>query len=166
MGLVSRIWAASVCVVGTSVLVACGGSVADADADSGTRGTSRSSEPPTPFCQAARANAEAIRPLNAMANSGSRPDSLANTVDQVRRTGAELLRVAPDEIRLDVERTVQSVNLQLDALVANGGDAAAVARDPELVARLSSPELAGAGERYRSYVNRTCTASGSSRGTG
>ena len=163
MGLVSRIWAASVCVLGTSVLVACGGSVADADADSGTRGTS---PPPTPFCLAARANAEAIRPLNAMANSGSRPDSLANTVDQVRRTGAELLRVAPDEIRLDVERTVQSVNLQLDALVANGGDAAAVARDPELVARLSSPELAGAGERYRSYVNRTCTASGSSRGTG
>ena len=101
-----------------------------------------------------------------MATRGTRPDSLANTVDQVRRTGAELLRVAPDEMRLDVERTVQSVNLQLDALVANRGDAAAVARDPELVARLSSPELAGAGERYRSYVSRTCTASGSSRGTG
>ena len=53
---------------------------------------------------------------------------------------------------------MQAVNLQLDVLVANGGDAAAIARDPELVARLSSPELAGAGERYRTYVNRTCTA--------
>ena len=61
---------------------------------------------------------------------------------------------------------MQAVNLQLDALVANGGDAAAIARDPELVARLSSPELTGAGERYRTYVNRTCTASGVPRGTG
>ena len=63
-------------------------------------------------------------------------------------------------------RGPQAVNLQLDVLVANGGDVAAVARDPELAARLSAPDLAGAGERYRSYVSRTCTASQSSRGTG
>jgi hypothetical protein len=165
MGLVSRVGAAAVTVLSSSLLMACGGSVADADSD-GRLVPTRSSGPPSPFCAAARANAEAIRPLNAMASGGARPESLGNTVDEVRRTGAELLRVAPDEIRTDVERTVLAVNLQLDALVANGGDAAAIARDPELVARLSSPELTGAGERYRTYVNRTCTASGVPRGNG
>ena len=166
MGQVSRLVAATVAVLGSVLLVACGGSVADADSNSEGLAQSRDSAPPSPFCAAARANAEAIRPLNAMATGGTRPDSLSSTVDDVRRTGAELVRVAPDEIRSDVERTVQAVNLQLDALVANGGDTGALARDPELVARLSSPELAGAGERYRTYVNRTCTASGAQRGSG
>lgn len=164
MDLVSRISAAAVAVLGSSLLVACGGSVADADSD-GALGRTRSSPPPSPFCVAARANAEAIRPLNAMASGGARPESLSSTVDEVRRTGAELTRLAPDDIRADVERTVQAVNLQLDVLVANNGDATAIARDPDLVARLSSPELTGAGERYRTYVNRNCTASGS-RSTG
>jgi len=164
MGLVSRISAAAVAVLGTSLLVACGGSVADADSDRAWVPTP-TGPPPSPFCAAARANAEAIRPLNAMASGGARPESLIGTVDEVRRTGAELMRLAPDDIRTDVERTVQAVNLQLDVLVANNGDGAAIARDPDLVARLSSPELTGAGERYRTYVNRNCTAAGS-RGTG
>jgi hypothetical protein len=166
MGLVSRVAAAAVAVCGTSLVVACGGSVADADRDPAGSGATRSSAPATPFCVAARANSDALRPLNALSTGGSRPDSLSNTVDAVRRTGAELLRVAPDEIRPDVERTVQAVNLQLDALVANGGDVGAIASDPELVARLSSPDLAGAGERYRTYVNRTCTASTAPSGSG
>jgi hypothetical protein len=161
MGLVSRISAAAVAVLGTSLLVACGGSVADADSD--RRVPTPTGPPPSPFCTAARANTEAIRPLNAMASGGARPESLTGTVDEVRRTGAELLRLAPDDIRTDVERTVQAVNLQLDVLVANNGDATAIARDPDLVARLSSPELTEAGERYRTYVNRNCTGS---RGTG
>ena len=166
MGSVSRVGAAAMAAMGTWLLVACGGSVADADTNSTRPEVTRNASPPSPFCAAARANAEALRPLNAMATGGPQPGSLASTVNEVRRTGAELLRVAPDEIRPDVERTVQAVNLQLDALVANGGDATAVARDPDLVARLSSPELVGAGDRYRSYVNRTCTASGVPRGTG
>lgn len=166
MGQLSRVGAATFALLVSSLLGACGGSVADADRNSSGAAGTRSAAPPSPFCVAARANAEAIRPLNALASAGTRPENLSSTVDQVRRTGAELVRVAPDEIRPDVERTVLAVNLQLDALVANGGDTAALARDPELVARLNSPELAGAGERYRTYVNRTCTASGAQRGTG
>jgi hypothetical protein len=166
MGSVSRVGAAAMVALGTWLLVACGGSVADADRNSAQSDVTRNVSPPSPFCAAARANAEALRPLNAMATGGPRPDSLSRTVNEVRQTGSELLRVAPDEIRPDVERTVQAVNLQLDALLANGGDTAAVARDPDVVARLSSPELTGAGDRYRSYVNRTCTASGVPRGTG
>lgn len=164
--MLSRIAAAAIAVLGSWLLVACGSSVADADTNSGGSGQTRSTVPPSQFCIAARANAEAIRPLNTLAAGGSRPESLSSTIDEVRRTGAELLRVSPDEIRTDVERTVKAVNLQLDALLANDGDASAIARDPDLVAQLSSPELAGAGERYRTYVNRTCTPSGQPRGTG
>jgi hypothetical protein len=164
MGLVTRSAAPVLVMLACSLLAACGGSVADADGDSPR--SSRSVAEPTPFCAAARANSEAIRPLNAMANGGSGPTNLAGTVDEVRRTGAELLRVSPDDIRPDVERTMLAVNLQIDALVANGGDISAVARDPELVARLSSPELTGANERYRTYVGRTCTSSNTTRSDG
>ena len=164
MGLVSRGAALVVAVIGYSLLLACSGSVADADGDEPR--ISRSAAPPTPFCAAARANSEAIRPLNAMATGGARPANLAGTVEEIRRTGTELLRVSPDDVRPDVERTVVAVNLQIDALVANGGDINAVARDPELVARLSSPELTGASERYRSYVLLTCNSSTATRGTG
>jgi hypothetical protein len=164
MGLVSRSAAPVVAVIGYSLLFACGGSVADADADSPR--ASRSAASPSPFCAAARANSEAIRPLNAMAGGGSGPPNLAGTVEEVRRTGTELLRVSPDDIRPDVERTILAVNLQIDALVANRGNIDAVARDPDLVARLSSPELAGASERYRTYVIRTCTASNTTRSSG
>lgn len=160
----SRLGATAAAMVTTALLAGCGGSVADADADRAP--VTRRADPPSPFCLAARANADAIRPLNTMAGGGTRPENLVGAVQQVRSTGAELVRLAPDEIRQDVELTVRAVNLQLDVLVANGGDAGAVARDPELMARLSSPELAGAGERYRSYVTRTCSGSASSRGNG
>lgn len=166
MGVVSRVGATAIAALCAVPLVACGSSVADADANSNRPGSTRSSTPPSPFCVAARANAEAIRPLNAMASGGARPDNLSGTVNEVRRTGAELLRLAPDEIRPDIERTVQAVNLQLDALIASGGDASAIARDPSLVARLNMPELTVAGERYRTYVSRTCTMSGVPRGDG
>jgi hypothetical protein len=160
MGVVARGAAVGVALglvlLASMLLGGCGGSVADSDADTGSAERSRGLDSPSPFCAAARASSEAIRPLNAMAVGGSRPENLSGAVDEVRRTGSELLRVSPDEIRPDVERTVQAVNLQLDALIANDGDAAAVARDPELAARLSSPDLAGAGDRYRTYVNRTC----------
>jgi hypothetical protein len=156
MGLVSRIAAPAAAVISCSLLMACGGSVADADSVSSRSRTSPTGAAPSAFCIAARASSEAIRPLNGLASGGPRPANLPGTVDEVRRTGAELIRVSPDEIRPDVERTVQAVNLQLDVLVANGGDASALSRDPELIAQLSSPELAGAGERYRIYVNRTC----------
>jgi hypothetical protein len=63
---------------------------------------------------------------------------------------------APADIRADVERTVQALELQLDVLVANGGDQTALSRDTELVNRLNSPEFAGAGERVRAYVERNC----------
>jgi hypothetical protein len=137
-----------------ATLTSCGGSVADADDREPTRPTRA---PVSPFCAAAQANSEAIRPLNSLVARGSVPPAeLANTVEAVRRTGSDLISASPPGVRPDVERTVQAVNLQLDALLAAGGDAAAATTDPALVAQLESPELAAAGERYRSYVVRNC----------
>jgi hypothetical protein len=158
MGLISRAGASAALVVTIGgMLLGCGGSsVADADAPDPTR---RAPAPPSPFCAAAQANLEAIRPLNGLVAQGQVPrDQLASTVAAVRRAGQDMVFAAPDDIRTDVERTVQALGLQLDVLVANGGDQSALSRDSELVNRLNSPEFAGAGERVRAYVERNCTA--------
>jgi hypothetical protein len=144
------------------VLTGCGSSVADADSPDPRRTTAAA--PTSPFCAAAQANLQAIRPLNGLVARGQvPPDELADTVATVRRAGADMTLTAPNDIRDDVERTVQALDLQLDALVASGGDASALTRDPQLTARLNSPEFAGAGERVRAYVERTCTAGATTR---
>jgi hypothetical protein len=157
MGLISRAGASAALVLTIGgVLLGCGGSVADADSPDPTR---RAPAPPSPFCAAAQANLEAIRPLNGLVAQGQVPrDQLATTVSAVRRAGQDMVFAAPNDIRTDVERTVEALNMQLDVLVASGGDQAALSRDTELVNRLNSPEFAGAGERVRSYVERNCTA--------
>jgi hypothetical protein len=162
MGLISRAGAlAALALVIGAVLLGCGGgSVADADAPDPTR---RAPAPPSPFCAAAQANLEAIRPLNGLVAQGQvPPDQLASTVAAVRRAGQDMVFAAPDDIRADVERTVQALNMQLDVLVASGGDQAALTRDTELVNRLNSPEFRGAGERVRAYVERNCTTGATS----
>ena len=162
MGLISRAGAlAALALVIGAVLLGCGGgSVADADAPDPTR---RAPAPPSPFCAAAQANLEAIRPLNGLVAQGQvPPDQLASTVAAVRRAGQDMVFAAPDDVRADVERTVQALNMQLDVLVASGGDQAALTRDTELVNRLNSPEFSGAGERVRAYVERNCTTGATS----
>jgi hypothetical protein len=164
MGLISRAGAPSALVVAVvtvgATLVGCGGSVADADGRDPTR---RPTTPPSPFCAAAQANLEAIRPLNGLVAQGQvPPDQLVSTAAAVRRAGQDMVFAAPADIRPDVERTVQALDMQLDVLVASGGDQTALTRDPELVDRLNSPEFAGAGERVRAYVERNCIAGGAS----
>jgi hypothetical protein len=159
LGPISRVAKPAALVVLVGAIVGCGSSVADADAPDPSRAAAA---PPSPFCTAAEANLQAIRPLSGFLAQGRvPPEELNDTAGAVRRAGAEMVLAAPEEIRFDVERTVQAVDLQLDALVANGGDAAAL-RDADLTNRLNSPEFTGAGERVRAYVERTCTV-GSAR---
>ncbi|MGI9001463.1 MAG: hypothetical protein ACR2GH_07325 [Pseudonocardia sp.] len=158
MGFVSRGATLVAALASGALAVGCGGSLADRDAPDPPRAT-----PPlsSPFCTAAQANSDAIRPLNSLtAQGGATPAELSSTVEAVRRAGANLITEAPAEIRADVERTVDAATLQLDALVANGGDAAAAARDPELTARLDSPELTQARERVGAYINSNCATGG------
>jgi hypothetical protein len=156
MGLISRAGALAALVVTVGgVLLGCGGSsVADTDAPDPTR---RAPAPASPFCAAAQANLEAIRPLNGLVAQGRVPrDELVRTVDAVRRAGQDMVYAAPNDIRTDVERTVEALDMQLDVLVASGGDQTALSRDTDLVNRLNSPEFVGAGERVRAYVERNC----------
>ncbi|WP_219413412.1 hypothetical protein [Pseudonocardia nigra] len=153
MGLVPR--RAVLAIAAGALAAGCGSSVADRD---GREPVRTAPPPPSPFCAAAQANSAAIRPLNTLLarGTGVPPEELSNTVDAVRRTSADLLNAAPNEIRPEVERTVQATNLQLDALLASGGDGGAVARDRELAARLNSPEFTGAAEQLRSYLQSNC----------
>jgi hypothetical protein len=161
MGLISRAGAlAALVVTFGGALLGCGGSVADADAPDPTR---RAPAPPSPFCAAAQANLEAIRPLNGLVAQGQvSREELTSTAAAVRRAGQDMVFAAPNDIRNDVERTVEALDMQLDVLVASGGDQTALSRDTELVERLNSPEFAGAGERVRAYVERNCIAGATS----
>lgn len=142
-----------------TVLTACGGSVADTD----NRGSRTDREPtPTqsPFCAASAANSEALAPLNTLVTRGGPVDraELSRAVETVRRAGADLALAAPGDVRGDVQLTVDAVDVQLDALLANGGDGRAISDDPAVAERLRSPELTAATERLTAYVTRTCGA--------
>jgi hypothetical protein len=154
MGLVSRGAKLAAALVAGAITAGCGGSVADSDNRDPVR---QPAPPPSPFCTAAQANVAAVRPLSALiTRGGASPQELSASIDGVRRAGAAMLDAAPDGIRSDVDLTVQAANLQLDALQANGGNGAALARDPELNARLGSAEFTGARERVQAYVDDNC----------
>lgn len=152
MGVVWRTSRLVFLAAAATVTVGCGGSVADADSPLPTR-----SAPVTQsvFCQAVQANNEALRPLNAVPPRGSvKAEDLRVTADAVRRSGTDLISVSPSDIRKDVQRYVDTMNLQIDALVAAGGSAAALS--PELAARINSPESLSANQRVQAYVTKAC----------
>lgn len=140
-----------------TVLTACGGSVADAD-NRGSRVDREPAPAPTPFCAASAANSEALMPLNTLVSRGAPVEraELTRAVETVRRSGADLVLAAPGDVRGDVQLTVDAVDAQLDALLANGGDGRAIADDPAVAERLNSPELTAANQRLTAYVTRTC----------
>jgi hypothetical protein len=133
-------------------LAGCGGSVADRDRPAPTR---QQAAPASPFCAAVQAGNAAAAPL--AARGGIVPEELSNTVDAVRRNNVQLLNTAPEQIRGDVESYVRVVDLQLTALLANGGDAAALQGDTALAAQINAPEAVAANERVRDYVTENCS---------
>lgn len=133
-------------------LAGCGGSVADADRVQPTRAAPA---PPSPFCAALEATSAATAPLNG--RTGVPPEELSNTVDAVRAANDELVEAAPAELRADVERYVAALDLQLDALLANGGDTAALATDAALASAVNTPENVEANQRVQDYVRSTCS---------
>ena len=136
------------------VLAGCGGSVADRDQPRPTR---EAPAPTSAFCTAVQAGNTAAAPLDTLATRGSAPpEELSNVVDAVRRTNAALLDTAPPEIRTDVDRYVAVVDLQLDALLANGGDLGALQSDAALTERINAPDNVASSTRVREYVAKNC----------
>ena len=134
---------------------ACGGSVADTDRPIPSTPTATAL---TPFCAAAKDNADALRPLNGFAQRGGSvpPDQLQGTVDAVRHSGIALIAAAPSDIRPDVQIVVDALDAQLDALVRAKGDIAAVERDPAASATATASGAAAASQRVSAYITRTC----------
>jgi hypothetical protein len=159
LGVGSESRRALVAAVAAALLAGCGGSVADADTRGVTpRTTSRAaSAQAAPFCAAVQANADAIRPLNNLRlGSPVAADQLTATVEAARLSGAALRGAAPDALRGDVQRTVDALDVELDALLAAGGDPDVAARNPQVVAQYTSPEVAAAGRRVAAYVSQNC----------
>lgn len=155
--------APAVALAAALLLAGCGGSLADADAPAPAR---PDRTPSGDFCGAVLAGTRAVQPLTTLLTRGGTvpPDQLDTAAAAVRSAYADVLATAPGEVRADVERSVAAVNLQLDALEAAGGDAAAVARDAQLRNRLAAPEYTEAAERVRVYVGEHCGVDG--RGLG
>jgi hypothetical protein len=136
-------------VLGT--LAGCGSSVADRDGPAPVRATAA---PPSPFCAALEESLAATAPLTN--RSGVPAEELDNAVGAARRANVELVDNAPANLRADVERYVAALELQLDALLANGGDTLALAGDEAW--RPRSPPRDGRGrQRVQAYVEDTCT---------
>ena len=152
MGVWKRLPALGLAIVSGLGLAGCGSSVADSD----FARPSATPTPTSPFCAAVRANVDALRPLNAMISGGARPPDVRAAVDAARRTGAQLVQVAPTVIADDVARVIGVVNVQLDALVAHDGDGAALTRDPALQATVHAPGVTDSARRYSTYVDQNC----------
>lgn len=133
-------------------LAGCGSSVADRD---GPAPAAASGAPPPPFCAALEASLAATAPLTN--RSGVPAEELGNAVDAARRANVELVDTAPANLRADVERYVAALELQLDALLANGGDTLALRGDEALTTAINTPETVAAGQRVQAYVQDTCT---------
>ena len=157
MGVVSRAaWPVALALVAMST--GCGGSLADTD-----RAPRTTSTPPSmsPFCAALSANSATIQELSLLTGRGVvPPGELAAAVEAIRRSGNELNASAPEALRADVRQTVDTINLQLDVLVKAGGDRAALAADPQVTARVNSPEVNAARQRVGAYASRTCPPGG------
>jgi hypothetical protein len=137
------------------LLVACGGSLADADRP----GPARSARtPPGDFCAAVQAGVAAARPLAALVERGDAVprEQIVEAAEQVRSANADVLATAPEEIRADVERSIAEADVQLDALEAAGGDAAAMARVGATTSGSAEQEYAVAARRVREYVGVHC----------
>jgi hypothetical protein len=132
-------------------LAGCGGSVADRDGPAPVRA---STAPPSPFCTALEASLQATAPL---ANrTGVPAEELTNAVEAARRANTELVDTAPPTLRADVQRYVAALDLQLAALLANGGDTVALRTDAALSSAVNTPETVAAGQRVQTYVQETC----------
>jgi hypothetical protein len=152
---VVRLRALPVLVLAGALIAGCGGSVADLDRP---RQSQAASAPDTPFCAAVQRSGEALVPVTQIAARGSAdPQELADAVTAVRQANTQVTATAPQDIRPDVDTYVRVIGLQLDALVAAGGNGQALSRDTELSAQINAPEATAANSRVSQYIQDNCS---------
>ncbi|MGQ0576303.1 MAG: hypothetical protein ACT4RN_19170 [Pseudonocardia sp.] len=111
----------------------------------------------TSFCDAARANIEAAKPLNALNAKGPAPhpaDEIEAAVAPLRESNQTMLDSAPVEVRPDAELAFTLAELQLDIYERTGGDPAAVTADATYVAKVQ--EADGSLKRMQGFLRTAC----------
>lgn len=111
----------------------------------------------TAFCNAARANIEAEKPLRDLNASGPAPhptDELTAAIEPLHESNQAMLDAAPDRVRPDAELAYQLAEMQLAIYEASGGDPAAVSADAVYVAKVQESDAAL--KRMQGFLRTTC----------
>ena len=115
----------------------------------------------TAFCDAARANIEAAKPLSALNAKGPAPhaaDEVEAALAPLRDSNQEMLDAAPTAVRPDAELAFALAELQLDIYQRSGGDAAAVSADPTYASKVQEADPAL--KRMQGYLRNACGVDG------
>lgn len=132
----------------------CGEPAPDAEAEAAAAG--RAVEV-TAFCDAARANIEAARPLIDLSKAGGAPrpaEEIEAVVGPLRESNKTMFAAAPPELRPDAESAAQLAEMQLAVFESTGGDVVAAATDPAFVAKAT--ELKPVIARFQGFLRNTC----------
>lgn len=111
----------------------------------------------TAFCDAARANIEAAKPLNALSARGPAPhpaDQVDAAITPLRDSNQAMLDSAPAQVRPDAQLAYELADLQLDIYERTGGDPAAVTADPTYVAKAQAADASL--ERMHGFLSTAC----------
>lgn len=111
----------------------------------------------TAFCDAARANIEAARPLIDLSKAGGAPrpaEEIEAVVGPLRESNKAMFAAAPPELRPDAESAAQLAEMQLAVFESTGGDVVAAATDPAFVAKAT--ELKPVIARFQGFLRNTC----------
>lgn len=115
----------------------------------------------TAFCDAARANIEAAKPLAALSAKGPAPhaaDEVEAALAPLRDSNQEMLDAAPAAVRPDAELAFALAGLQIDIYQRSGGDPAAVSADPTYAAKVQEADPAL--KRLQGYLRNACGVDG------
>lgn len=111
----------------------------------------------TAFCDAARANIEAAKPLADLNADGPAPhpaDQLAAAIEPLRESNQAMLDAAPAQVRPDAELAHQLAEMQLSIYESSGGDATAVSADAGYVAKVRETDASI--KRMQGFLRTVC----------
>lgn len=109
------------------------------------------------FCDAARANVEAAKPVAALNSKGPAPhpaEEITAAVEPLRESNQAMLDTAPDQVRPDAQMAYDLAEMQLGLYESSGGDPAAVTADPAYVAKAQESDAAL--QRMQSFLRTAC----------
>lgn len=149
------------------LLLVMAGACSDSKGSSGTEPTT-TSRPPT-FCEAAR-TANAASDVQQQLFSGQDPPPAVAVQAVLEEFGdrfAEMVALAPADIKSDVDVIGQAVQQLVTLVRANNYDVAKVTATPEFAAvgtTLASAEYQAAQDRFQSYIDTNCAAAPTTTG--